>query len=175
VEAVRELRELGLELAVLSGDNARTVAALAGRLGIDHAHAELLPEDKVARLALLQAEWGPSAMIGDGINDAPALAAATVGVAMGQRGTDVALETADVALMSEDLRLVPFAVRLGGATRRTIRANIVLSLAVKAVVLGLGLAGFGTLWAAVGADMGASLLVIANGLRLLRPREAAPA
>ena len=91
---------------------------------------------------------------------------------MGERGTDVALETADVALMSEDLRLVPFAVRLGRATRRTIRANIALSLAVKAIVLGLALAGYGSLWAAVGADMGASMLVIANGLRLLRPRDA---
>jgi len=171
VAAAAALRALGLELAVLSGDNARTVAALASRLGIAEAHADLLPEDKVERLGRLQARWGPTAMIGDGINDAPALAAATVGVAMGERGTDVALETADVALMAEDLRLVPFAVRLGTATRRTIRANIGLSLAVKAIVLGLGLAGYGSLWAAVGADMGASLLVIANGLRLLRPRD----
>jgi Cd2+/Zn2+-exporting ATPase len=172
-EAVDALRALGLQVAVLSGDNERTVGALASRLGIAEAYADLLPEDKVARLASLQERWGPTAMIGDGINDAPALAAATVGVAMGERGTDVALETADVALMAEDLRLVPFAVRLGVATRRTIRANIVAALAVKAIVLGLGLAGYGSLWAAVGADMGASLLVIANGLRLLRPREAA--
>lgn len=173
--AIQELRSWGLPVAVLSGDNRRTVGALAQRLGIEEAHAELLPEDKVERLGRLQSAWGPTAMIGDGINDAPALAAATVGIAMGQRGTDVALETADVALMSEDLRLVPFALRLGAATRRTIRANIALSLAVKALVLALGLAGHGSLWAAVAADMGASLLVIANGLRLLRPREAAGA
>jgi Cd2+/Zn2+-exporting ATPase len=171
-EAVAELRALGLQLAVLSGDNQRTVAALTARLAIGEAHADLLPEDKVERLGRLQSRWGPTAMIGDGINDAPALAASTVGIAMGERGTDVALETADVALMSEDLRLVPFAVRLGRATRRTIRANIALSLAVKAIVLGLALAGYGSLWAAVGADMGASMLVIANGLRLLRPRDA---
>jgi Cd2+/Zn2+-exporting ATPase len=175
VGAVEELRTLGLELAVLSGDNLRTVAALTARLGIGEAHADLLPEDKVERLGRLQSRWGPTAMIGDGINDAPALAAATVGVAMGERGTDVALETADVALMAEDLRLVPFALRLGAATRRTIRANVALSLAVKALVLGLGLAGYGSLWAAVGADMGASLLVIANGLRLLRPPAAVAA
>jgi Cd2+/Zn2+-exporting ATPase len=173
--AIADLRAAGVPVAVLSGDNTRTVRALAERLGIEEAHAELLPEGKVEQLARLQSAWGPVAMVGDGINDAPALATATVGVAMGQRGTDAALETADVALMSEDLRLVPFALRLGVATRRTIRANIVLALAVKALVLGLGLAGYGSLWAAVGADMGASLLVIANGLRLLRPREAPPA
>jgi Cd2+/Zn2+-exporting ATPase len=172
-DAVRELRDAGLPVAVLSGDNQRTVRALAQGLGIEETHAELLPEDKVERLGRLQSAWGPTAMVGDGINDAPALAAATVGVAMGQRGTDAALETADVALMSEDLRLVPFALRLGASTRRTIRANIALALAVKTVVLVLGLAGHGSLWAAVAADMGASLLVIGNGLRLLRPREAA--
>jgi Cd2+/Zn2+-exporting ATPase len=166
--AVRALRADGLELAVLSGDNRRTVDAVAARLGITEAHAELLPEDKVDRLAALQRRWGPTVMVGDGINDAPALAAASVGIAMGRRGTDVALETADVALLSEDLTLVPFALRLGGATRRTIRANVGLALAVKAVVLAAGLLGYGSLWAAVGADMGASLLVIGNGLRLLR-------
>jgi len=166
--AVQALRAAGLELAVLSGDNRRTVDAVAARLGITEAHAELLPEDKVDRLAALQRRWGPTVMVGDGINDAPALAAASVGIAMGRRGTDVALETADVALLSEDLTLVPFALRLGIATRRTIRANVALALAVKAVVLAAGLLGYGSLWAAVGADMGASLLVIGNGLRLLR-------
>jgi Cd2+/Zn2+-exporting ATPase len=166
--AVRTLQAEGYALAVLSGDNRRTVDAVAARLGISEAHAELLPEDKVDRLADLQRRWGPAAMVGDGINDAPALAAASVGIAMGRRGTDLALETADVALLSEDLTLVPFALRLGGATRRTIRANVGLALAVKAIVLAAGLLGYGSLWAAVGADMGASLLVIGNGLRLLR-------
>ena len=166
--AVGALRADGFELAVLSGDNRRTVDAVAARLGIAEAHAELLPEDKVDRLAALQRRWGPTVMVGDGINDAPALATASVGIAMGRRGTDVALETADVALLSEDLTLVPFALRLGVATRRTIRANVALALAVKAIVLAAGLLGYGSLWAAVGADMGASLLVIGNGLRLLR-------
>ena len=166
--AVRALRAEGFQLAVLSGDNRRTVDAVAARLAIVEAHAELLPEDKVDRLAALQRRWGPTVMVGDGINDAPALAAASVGIAMGRRGTDVALETADVALLSEDLTLVPFALRLGVSTRRTIRANVALALAVKALVLAAGLLGYGSLWAAVGADMGASLLVIGNGLRLLR-------
>jgi Zn2+/Cd2+-exporting ATPase len=166
--AVRALRAEGFELAVLSGDNRRTVDAVAARLGIAEAHAELLPEDKVDRLAALQRRWGPTVMVGDGINDAPALAASSVGIAMGGRGTDVALETADVALLSEDLTLVPFALRLGVSTRRIIRANVALALAVKAIVLAAGLLGYGSLWAAVGADMGASLLVIGNGLRLLR-------
>jgi Zn2+/Cd2+-exporting ATPase len=166
--AVRTLRGDGFELAVLSGDNRRTVDALCARLGIAEAHAELLPEDKVDRLAVLQRRWGRTVMVGDGINDAPALASSSVGIAMGRRGTDVALETADVALLSEDLMLVPFALRLGASTRRTIRANVALALAVKAIVLAAGLLGYGSLWAAVGADMGASLLVIGNGLRLLR-------
>jgi Cd2+/Zn2+-exporting ATPase len=166
--ALRALRAEGFALAVLSGDNRRTVDAVAARLGIAEAHGELLPEDKVDRLAALQRRWGPTVMVGDGINDAPALAASSVGIAMGRRGTDVALETADVALLSEDLTLVPFALRLGVSTRRVIRANVALALAVKAIVLAAGLLGYGSLWAAVGADMGASLLVIGNGLRLLR-------
>jgi Cd2+/Zn2+-exporting ATPase len=170
-EAVASLRRAGLRVAMLSGDNARTADAIAARLGIEERRADLLPEDKVMHVAEMQRALGPVAMVGDGVNDAPALATATVGLAMGRGGSDVALETADIALMSEDLRRIPEAIHLGRATRRVIRQNIVLSLAVKAAVLALALAGYGSLWAAVAADMGASLLVIGNGMRLLRRGE----
>jgi Cd2+/Zn2+-exporting ATPase len=171
-EAIAALRRAGLRVAMLSGDNARTAHAIADRLHIEDRRADLLPEDKVAHVAQIQRAVGPVAMVGDGVNDAPALATAAVGLAMGRRGSDVALETADIALMAEDLRRIPEAIALGRATRRVIRQNIAFSLAVKAAVLGLALAGYGSLWAAVGADMGASLLVIGNGLRLLRRGEA---
>ena len=167
-EAVRSLHRLGVHVAMLTGDNARTAAAIADPLGIDERVSDLLPEDKVAHLDALQRRLGPVAMVGDGVNDAPALASAAVGVAMGRRGSDVALETAAVALVSEDLRLVPHALALGRATRRAIRQNVVVSLVVKGAVLALALVGAGSLWSAVAADMGASLLVIGNGLRLLR-------
>ena len=170
-EAVASLRRAGLRVAMLSGDNARTADAIAARLGIEERRADLLPEDKVTHVAEMQRALGPVAMVGDGVNDAPALATATVGLAMGRGGSDVALETADIALMSEDLRRIPEAIHLGRAARRVIRQNIVLSLAVKAAVLALALAGYGSLWAAVAADMGASLLVIGNGMRLLRRGE----
>jgi Zn2+/Cd2+-exporting ATPase len=167
-EAVQALAADGIAVAMLTGDNARTAAAIASQLGIPSATSDLLPEDKVERVLELQRTLGPVAMVGDGVNDAPALAAAAVGVAMGRRGSDVALETAAVALMSDDLRLVPGVMRLGRATRAVIRQNVAVSLAVKGLVLALALLGWGSLWAAVAADMGASLLVIANGTRLLR-------
>ncbi len=176
--AVADLRAEGLDVTMLTGDNARTAETIARAAGITSWWADLLPDDKVARVKDLRARHGLVAMVGDGVNDAPALASADVGVAMGRRGTDVALETADVVLMREDLRALPATVRLGRRTRATIRQNIGLSLAVKAAVLGLALAGHGSLWAAVAADMGASLLVIANGLRLLngsaRPADPRP-
>jgi Cd2+/Zn2+-exporting ATPase len=167
-EAVAALRQAGLRVAMLSGDNARTSDAIALQAGIADRRSDLLPEDKVAHVAEMQRALGPVAMVGDGVNDAPALATAAVGLAMGRGGTDVALETADIALMSEDLRRVPEAVSLGRAARRVIRQNIAFSLVVKSAVLTLALAGHGSLWAAVAADMGASLLVIGNGLRLLK-------
>jgi Cd2+/Zn2+-exporting ATPase len=165
--AVAELRGLGIEASMLTGDNERTARVIAGQAGIAIWAADLLPEAKVERLRERRRASGRVAMIGDGVNDAPALASADVGIAMAGRGTDAALETADIALMSDDLRLLPRLVLLGRAARRTIAQNIGGSLAVKAAVLALALAGYGTLWAAVAADMGASLLVIGNGMRLL--------
>ena len=165
--AVAGLRAMGVASSMLTGDNERTARAIAGQLGIATWAADLLPEDKVERLRERRRVAGRVAMVGDGVNDAPALASANVGIAMARRGTDAALETADIALMSDDLSLLPPLVALGRAARRTIAQNIALSLLVKAAVLGLALAGYGTLWAAVAADMGASLLVIGNGMRLL--------
>jgi Zn2+/Cd2+-exporting ATPase len=165
--AVRVLRADGLHVALLTGDNARTTRAVADRVGIEDRRAELLPDDKVAAVRELQRTRGPMAMVGDGVNDAPALAAAAVGIAVGTRASDATLETADIVLLQPDLRLVPATVRLGRAAARIVRQNVSVSIGVKAVVLVLTLAGLGTLWAAVAADMGASLLVIANGLRLL--------
>lgn len=161
------------KLVMLTGDNASAAEAIAGRLGIDEYLADLLPADKVEQVRLLTRRHGNVAMVGDGVNDAPALATASIGIAMGAAGTDQALETADVALMGDDLSQLPFAVRLGQRARRVIRQNIALSLAIKALFLTLAIPGFATLWMAVGADMGASLLVVFNGLRLLRNTDAA--
>ncbi len=154
-------------LIMLTGDNQTTAQAIAQEVGVTDVRANLLPEHKVAAVNALQEKFGPVAMVGDGINDAPALATAAVGIAIGAGGTAQALETADIALMQDDLRRLPFAVRLSQATMRTIWANIALSLAIKAIFLLLVLGGWGTMWLAVLADMGTSLLVTANGLRLL--------
>jgi Zn2+/Cd2+-exporting ATPase len=164
-EAIAQLQALGVETIVLSGDNEHTVAAIASELGIAQAHGNLLPEDK---LRLVEGMATSSGMVGDGINDAPALARADIGFAMGAAGTDTAIETADVALMDDDLRKIPEFIRLSQATHRILVQNITLALMVKAVFLALTLAGHGTLWMAVFADMGVSLLVVLNGLRLLR-------
>ncbi|WP_373280363.1 heavy metal translocating P-type ATPase [Iodobacter fluviatilis] len=164
-EAIAQLQALGVTTVVLSGDNEHTVAAIARDLGIAQAHGNLLPEDK---LRLVEGMVASSGMVGDGINDAPALARADIGFAMGAAGTDTAIETADVALMDDDLRKIPEFIRLSQATHRILVQNIALALLVKALFLALTLAGHGTLWMAVFADMGVSLLVVLNGLRLLR-------
>lgn len=168
-DAVEQLRRHGIRhVALLTGDNAVTARALAADLGVDEVEADLLPENKVDAVQRLKRAHGVVAMVGDGVNDAPALAAADVGIAMGAAGTDAALETADVALMADELLKIPYAVRLSRATLRNMRANIVFSLVLKAAFLVLAIAGAATLWMAVVADMGASLIVIANSLRLLR-------
>jgi Cd2+/Zn2+-exporting ATPase len=168
-EAVKELRRLGVEHTVLlTGDNHTTARTIAERTDVHEFRAELLPEDKVGAVGDLVRDYGATAMVGDGVNDAPALAAATVGIALGAAGTDAALETADVALMTDDLSRLPFAVRLSRKVLRIVRQNIWFALALKAVFIVLTPFGLATLWIAVLADMGASLLVIVNGLRALR-------
>jgi Cd2+/Zn2+-exporting ATPase len=167
VDAVAALHAHGIKLAMLTGDNPRTAAAVAKRVGIDQIEAHLLPEDKLKAIDRL-AQQGPVGMVGDGVNDAPALARATIGFAMGAAGTDTALETADVALMKDDLRGIPELVGLSKRTARTLTVNITLAIGIKAVFFALALANIATLWMAVFADMGASLIVAANGLSLLR-------
>ncbi|MGX5659849.1 heavy metal translocating P-type ATPase [Castellaniella ginsengisoli] len=166
--AIRALHTLGVRTAMLSGDNPHAVAAIAAQAGIDRAEGGLLPEDKLRIVDGLAAPGISVGMVGDGINDAPALARANVGFAMGAMGTDAAIETADVALMDDDLRKIPWFIRLSRATHRILVQNIVIALGIKAVFLVLTIAGLGTLWMAVFADVGASLLVVGNGLRLLR-------
>lgn len=168
IEAVRQLHAMGLRVVMLSGDNQRTAEAIAKIVGIDDARGELLPEDKVAAVKQLTREWGHVGMVGDGVNDAPALADASIGFAMGAAGTDTALDVADVALMQDDLRGVPAFFGLSRRASRVLRQNIAVALGIKAVFFILALAGVATLWMAVIADMGASLLVVGNGLRLLR-------
>ncbi len=166
---VEMLREQGIDhIVLLTGDHEAAAQALSASLGITEYRASLLPEDKVAAVEALRRRYGALAMVGDGVNDAPALARADVGIAMGVAGTDAALETADVALMADELAKIPFALRLSRAAARNIRVNIGISLSLKAAFLVMAFAGTATLWMAVVADMGASLIVIANALRLLR-------
>jgi Cd2+/Zn2+-exporting ATPase len=167
--AMEMLRAQGIDhLAALTGDHQPAAQALGRTLGLDTVRADLLPEDKVSAVRELRARYGALAMVGDGVNDAPALATADVGIAMGAAGADAALETADVALMSDELVKIPYAIRLSRATSRNIRMNIAFSLVLKAAFLGMAVAGTATLWMAVVADTGASLIVVANALRLLR-------
>ena len=164
-EAVAEIRALGVTPVMLTGDNAHTARSIATQAGIEHFRAELLPDDKLAAVAELPGRTG---MVGDGINDAPALARADIGFAMAAAGSDTAIETADVALMDDDLRKIPVFLRLSAKTHAILTQNIALALGIKTVFFGLTFLGQTTMWMAVFADMGVSLLVLVNGLRLLR-------
>ena len=168
IEALQDLHVMGVDTLMLSGDNQTTASAIAKSVGIDNARGGMLPEDKLAEIDRLVNEHGDAVgMVGDGVNDAPALAKATIGFAMGAAGTDTALETADVALMQDDLRGLPEFMRLSRRTGAILTQNIAFAIAIKLVFFALTLAGLGTMWMAVIADVGASLLVVSNGLRLL--------
>lgn len=166
--AVADLRAAGVEhVVMLTGDNRGTAEAIAAETGVDEVYAELLPADKVAKVEELVRKYGRVAMLGDGVNDAPAMGRATVGMAMGAIGTDAAIETADIALMSDDLSKLPWLVRHSRRALGVIRQNIAFALGVKAVFVVLTFAGYSSMWGAIAADTGASLLVVFNGLRLL--------
>jgi Cd2+/Zn2+-exporting ATPase len=170
-EAIDLLREQGVRrVALLTGDEERSAARVAAELNVDEHHAQLLPEQKHALVRELHRRYGTVVMVGDGVNDAPALAAADVGIAMGAAGSDAALETADVALMSDELLRVAYSIRLARATLRNVRMNVAISLTLKAAFLIMAVTGTATLWMAVLADTGASVIVVANALRLLRAR-----
>ena len=168
---IEQLHELGVsEIVMLTGDNAATAEIVAREVGIDTVKAGLLPEDKVAEVEALVTRHDVVAMIGDGINDAPAMARANFGIAMGAVGSDAAIETADIALMSDELERVPWLVRHAKGSLSVIRQNIVFSIGIKVVFMILTLLGIASLWGAIVADVGATLLVIANAMRLLRVR-----
>jgi Cd2+/Zn2+-exporting ATPase len=167
-EAVADLRALGVHVVMLTGDNPHTAQAIAAEVAIEDARGDQLPENKLEAVKTLNRQHGDVGMVGDGINDAPALAQAQIGFAMGAAGTDTALETADVALMDDDLRKIPDFIRLSRKTHAVLTQNIGIALGIKAVFMVLALAGMSSLWMAVFADMGASLLVVFNGLRLVR-------
>ncbi|AZP14034.1 heavy metal translocating P-type ATPase [Undibacterium parvum] len=166
-QAILELHELGIRTVMLTGDNELTAKAIANSVGIDDARGNLLPEDKLAVINDELSKHGTVGMVGDGINDAPALAKSSIGFAMGAAGTDTALETADVALMDDDLRKIPQFIRLSQRAAAILKQNIALALGIKLIFLVMAVIGIATLWMAVFADMGASLLVVFNGLRLV--------
>ncbi len=168
-ETIAAIKGAGIqEIVMLTGDNEPTAAALAKLSGVDTFYAELLPEDKVDAVLALRKKWKKVAMVGDGVNDAPAMAAANLGIAMGGMGTDAAIETADVALMSDDLSKIPWLIRHSHKVLKIIKQNITFSLGLKALFIGLTFFNLVTLWMAIAADTGATLLVIFNALRLLR-------
>jgi Cd2+/Zn2+-exporting ATPase len=168
---VSELREHeGAQVAMITGDHDVPARAIARELQVEIVKSQQLPQDKVAAVQALRREFGPVAMVGDGVNDAPALAASDVGIAMGVMGSDVALEAADIALMTDDLAKLRYAIRLSRATLDNIRVNVAISIALKAAFLALAIFGVATLWMAVLADTGASAMVVANAVRLRKFR-----
>jgi Cd2+/Zn2+-exporting ATPase len=171
--AIRDLRSAGIRhMYMLTGDRRAVAETIATTVGFDAVRAELLPDQKVETIESLLRTHGQVGMVGDGINDAPALARSTIGIAMGAAGTSTALETADIALMSDDLSKLAFTIRLSRSAKRVIAQNIGFALAIKLVFLALAIGGTATLWEAIVADVGASLLVVANGMRLLRQTDA---
>ncbi|HEX2851673.1 MAG TPA: heavy metal translocating P-type ATPase [Opitutaceae bacterium] len=171
--SIRALHDAGVvSVMMLSGDNQRTVDFIAKQVGIDEPRGDLLPDDKVAAVKALREKHGVVGMVGDGVNDAPAMATANIGIAMGMAGTDAAIETADITLMKDDLGKIAETIRLGRRTLAIIRFNVAFSLSLKVVFLVLTLMGFASLWLAILADTGATLLVVANALRLLKTRSA---
>jgi Cd2+/Zn2+-exporting ATPase len=167
--AIEGLRSTGIpHLVMLTGDSESTARAIAGRTGIDEFYAGLLPQDKVSRITQLKQKYGHVAMVGDGVNDAPALAEASIGIAMGATGSDTAIETADIALMSNDLTRLSYLVKLGRRTMGIIWQNVTFSLLIKVAFVALTLVGLSNLWMAMFADTGAAIIVILNGMRLLR-------
>ncbi|MFZ1180774.1 MAG: HAD-IC family P-type ATPase, partial [Herbaspirillum sp.] len=167
-DAIAQLRRSGISVTMLTGDNPRVARAIADDIGIDDARSDQLPADQLDAIDGMIKQHGYVGMVGDGINDAPALAHAHIGFAMGAAGTDTALETADVAIMNDDLRKIPDFIRLSQKTHGVLMQNITIALGIKALFLGLALTGASSLWMAVFADMGASLIVVFNGLRLMR-------
>lgn len=169
---IQKLHALGIKKTImLTGDNQGTAKAIGSQVGVSEVQSELLPQDKLDFIKQLRQDYGKVAMVGDGINDAPALAAATVGVAMGGAGTDTALETADIALMGDDLRKLPFTIKLSRKALQIIKQNITFSIVIKLIALLLVIPGWLTLWIAIFADMGATLLVTLNSLRLLKVKD----
>ena len=174
-QAISDLLAMGLQkIVMLSGDNQRTAAHIAAQTGLPDYRAGLLPEDKLAAIQELVEQYQVVAMVGDGVNDAPALANATVGIAMGSAGSDAALETADVALMSSNLGVLPFAVGLGRATLRTIRQNLVIAIGVILALSTASILGWAGIGLAILLHEGSTLLVVLNGLRLLQYRQERP-